>query len=154
MGKAPLGGEKPARALRRSENGHQERTVDGLFEAPLGLVIGAANTNNFKLVRTVLESTPAFRPAPIGSTRQHRWIDSGDDYVEVHNLAEKFHFTLHLPQRGNGVLTGTRTSQNQAHRGWGRVENHIGSAIGVAFALLVIWAPLAIHRFLNWRRNW
>jgi len=100
----------------RAKTGTKKSLLTDSRGAPLGLAVGGANMNDFKLARTTLESIPVARPTPTESARQHLWVDRGYDYDEVRRLADEFHFTLHLPRRGRGVRTRTSNSRKKARR--------------------------------------
>ena len=64
---------------------------------PLGLAVAGANRNDFKMLRTTLDSIPVPRPHPTEEHPQHLCLDKGYDYDEVRELARAFGYTLHIP---------------------------------------------------------
>lgn len=79
---------------------------------PVGLAIGGANVNDFKLARETIESIPVQRPR----RPQHLCLDKGYDYGEVRALAEEFQFTAHIPSRGKETESVRRSAQGKARR--------------------------------------
>lgn len=66
----------------------------------IGLAIGGANVNDFKLLRETFESIPVTRPMPTPERLQHVCLDKGYDYEEVRRLLEQRGFTPHIRSRG------------------------------------------------------
>ena len=50
---------------------------------PIGLAVGGANINDFKLLRETLQSVPIERPEPTPEGPQGMSLDKGYDYPEV-----------------------------------------------------------------------
>ena len=121
---------------------------------PVGLAVGGANDNDFKLARQTLESIPVERPDPKREGRQHMCLDKGYDYEEVRALLEEFGFTAHIRSRGEEAKALKRTARTKARRWvverthswmnrfrailirWNKkAENHIGM-LHFAFAII------------------
>jgi len=83
---------------------------------PLGLAVGGANVNDFKLVRETLESIPLDRPRPTPNRPQGLCLDKGYDYDEVRALAREFRYTAHIRSRGEEAQLIKRTARFKARR--------------------------------------
>jgi putative transposase len=81
MIKAPLGKEQtgPNPTARAKRGVRRSLLVDG-YGLPLDLAVEGANRNDFKLVRTTLESIPVARPEPTRERRQNLCLEKGYDY--------------------------------------------------------------------------
>ena len=67
---------------------------------PIGLAIEGANRNDFKMMKTTLESIPVKRPKPTRKRPQGLCLDKGYDYDEARALAREFGYTAHIRTRG------------------------------------------------------
>lgn len=67
---------------------------------PIGLAIDGANRNDFKMMKTTLESIPVKRPKPTRKNPQGLCLDKGYDYDEARELAREFGYTAHIRTRG------------------------------------------------------
>jgi transposase len=67
---------------------------------PIGLAIEGANRNDFKMMKTTLESIPVKRPKPTRKKPQGLCLDKGYDYDEARALAREFGYTAHIRTRG------------------------------------------------------
>lgn len=83
---------------------------------PVGLAIGGANVNDFKLVRETIESIPVKRPRPSLHKPQGLCLDKGYDYEEVRGLAREFRFTAHIRSRGEEAQLIRRRAGFKARR--------------------------------------
>lgn len=83
---------------------------------PVGLAVGGANVNDFKLAGETLQSIPVQRPRPEPSRPQNLCLDKGYDYDEVRALARTFRFTLHLRCRGEEAALIRRRAGFKARR--------------------------------------
>ena len=83
---------------------------------PVGLAVGGANVNDFKLARATIESVPVKRPRPSPHKRQNLSLDKGYDYGEVRALAREFRFTAHLRSRGEEAKLIRRSARFKARR--------------------------------------
>ncbi|WP_438503407.1 IS5 family transposase [Corallococcus aberystwythensis] len=100
LGKAPLGGEKTGpNPTDRAKRGTKRSLLTDARGVPLGLVVAGANTNDFKLARSTLESIPVRRPLPSRSRRQTLCVDLGYAFRPVRELAQEYGFTLRTPRR-------------------------------------------------------
>ena len=101
MGKAPLGAEKTGpNPTDRAKKGTKRSLLTDGRGAPVGLVVSGANTPDFKLAHSTVQSIPVQRPQPSPERPQHLCADKGYDYEPVYQLGEQFGFTLHVPRRG------------------------------------------------------
>ncbi len=89
----------------------------------MGLAVGGANVNDFKLARRTLESIPVKRPRPSRHRPQHLCLDKGYDYDEVRDLAVEFGFTAHIRSRGEEAKLIRRSSRFKARR-WVAERTH------------------------------
>ena len=89
IGKAPLGGEKPAPARQgtrsvnptdRAKRGVKRSLLTDGRGMPLFIVAAGANTNDHKLMRETIEEITIERPAPSAAARRHLCLDKGYDY--------------------------------------------------------------------------
>lgn len=83
---------------------------------PVGLAVGGANVNDFKLARETLENIPVPRPRPSRSTPQNLCLDKGYDYDEVRDLAREFRFIAHIRARGEEAELIRRSARFKARR--------------------------------------
>ena len=67
---------------------------------PIGLAIEGANRNDFKMMKTTLESIPVKRAKPTRKKPQGLCLDKGYDYDEARALAREFGYTAHIRTRG------------------------------------------------------
>ena len=67
---------------------------------PLGLEIAGANVNDFRLLRSTLESILIARPDATAAEPQGICLDKGYDYPEVYALVDEFGLTPHIRSRG------------------------------------------------------
>jgi putative transposase len=67
---------------------------------PIGLAVGGANRNDFKMVEETITSIPIERPVPTLAQPQGMCLDKGYDYDEVRELLAEFGFTAHIRARG------------------------------------------------------
>jgi len=89
----------------------------------VGLAVGGANVNDFKLARETIESIPVKRPRPSLHKPQHLCLDKGYDYDEVRNLAREFRFTAHIRSRGEEAKLLRRSARFKARR-WVSERTH------------------------------
>jgi transposase len=83
---------------------------------PLGLAVGGANVNDFKLARETIESVPLDRPRPTRRRPQGLCLDKGYDYDEVRVLARAFQYTAHIRSRGEEAQRLKRRVRFRARR--------------------------------------
>jgi putative transposase len=100
----------------RAKKGTKKSLLTDGRGAPVGIAVGGANTPDFKLMRSTVESIPVPRPAPTEGELQHLCVDLGYDYDEVRRLAEEFEFTLHLPPRKQDAKKVKRSARKKARR--------------------------------------
>jgi putative transposase len=100
----------------RAKKGTKKSLLTDGRGAPVGIAVGGANTPDFKLMRSTVESMPVPRPALADGQLQHLCVDLGYDYDEVRRLAEEFGFTLHLPPRRHQTKKVKRSVRKKARR--------------------------------------
>ena len=83
---------------------------------PVGLAIGGANVNDFKLARETMESIPVKRPRPSLHRPQGLCLDKGYDYAKVRGWAREFRFTAHIRSRGEEAQLIRRRAGFKARR--------------------------------------
>jgi len=83
---------------------------------PVGLAVGGANVNDFKLARETLESIPMERPRPSLHRPQNLCLDKGYDYDEVRELTREFGFTAHIRSRGEEAKLIRQSAQFKTRR--------------------------------------
>jgi putative transposase len=66
----------------------------------VGLAVDGANRPDGKMVAETLDSIPVERPKPTPEDPQGLCLDKAYVGDEVAELAEAFHFTLHIPPKG------------------------------------------------------
>ncbi len=88
---------------------------------PIGLAVGGANVNDFKLMRETIESMATKRPRPTRAKPQRLCLDKGYDYDEVRELAHAFRFEPHIRSRGEEVR---RKRQGYKARRWVSERTH------------------------------
>ena len=82
----------------------------------MGLAVGGANRNDFKLARETIESIPVERPDPARTGPQGMCLDKGYDYEEVRQLLEAFGFTAHIRARGEEARAIQERARYRARR--------------------------------------
>jgi putative transposase len=115
--KAPLGQEQtgPNPTDRAKRGVKRSLLVEG-HGVPLGLVVEGANRNDFKMLRTTLESIPIEQPEPTEAHPQHLCLDKGYDYDEVRDLGKEFGYTLHIRPRNEEAQAIKRQVGYKARR--------------------------------------
>lgn len=78
--------------------------------------MAGANRPDFKLGRETLESVNVDGPQATLEDPQGLSVDKGYDYDEVRELAEEFHYTLHLRTRGEAAKAVARKAGYRARR--------------------------------------
>lgn len=104
---------------------------------PIGLAVGGANVNDFKLLRETLQSIPVKRPRPTSTARQGLCLDKGYDYDEVRELLKEFKFTAHIRSRGEEAQRLKRSARFKARR-WVVERTH--SWMNRYRGILIRWA--------------
>lgn len=100
QGDATLGGGKTGpNPTNSAKRGTKRSRLTDSRGGPLGLVVAGANTNDFKLARSTLESIPVRRPLPTRSRRQTLCVDIGYAFRPVRELTKEYGFTLRAPKR-------------------------------------------------------
>ncbi|MDQ3380984.1 MAG: IS5 family transposase [Actinomycetota bacterium] len=100
MGKAPLGGEETGpNPTDRAKKGEKRSLLCDGRGTPLGLEIAGANVNDFKLLRSTLESIVVHRP-DASAEAQGICLDKGYDYPEVYELLGEYGLIAHVRSRG------------------------------------------------------
>jgi len=137
MGKAPLGEKKTGpNPIDRTKNDTKKSLLTNGRGAPVGIAVGGANTPDFKLMRSTVESMLVPQSALADGQLQHLCVDKGYDYDEVRRLVEElFGFTLHLPPRQHH--TKVKRSARKKARRW--VVERTPSWLTCFRRLLVRW---------------
>jgi putative transposase len=137
MGKAPLGSEKTGpNPTDRAKKGTKRSLLTDGRGVPVGLVVSGANTPDFKLALSTVQSIAVQRPEPSPEHPQHLCADKGYDYDPVYQMGEEFGFTLHVPRRGEESKPLKPNSRKKARR-WVVERTH--SWINRFRRLLVRW---------------
>ena len=115
MGKAPLGGGKPAptrptAASAGSSAGSSARCSLTGAACRSALPSRAPTSTPPLLMRETLAAVPVARPEPTKRAPQHLCLDKGYDYAAPRALAQERGFHLHLRRRGEEI-------QAKRHRG-------------------------------------
>jgi putative transposase len=100
----------------RAKSGTKRSLLTEGAGVPLGVAVAGANRPDFKLGRETLESVNVDRPEPTPEEPQGLSVDKGYDYDEVRELAEEFHYTLHLRTRGEEAKAVARKAGYRARR--------------------------------------
>ena len=117
MTKAPLAGEKNrAQSTDRAKSGTKRSLLTDGAGVPIGLAVGGANVNDFKLLRETIASIPVERPEPTAASPQGMCLDKGYDYDEVRELLAEFGFTAHIRSRGEEAQELKRSARFRARR--------------------------------------
>ena len=129
MTKAPLGGEKCGpNPTDRAKNGVKRSLLTEANGVPIGLAVDGANRNDFKMMKTTLESIPLKRPKPTRKNPQGLCLDKGYDYDEARDLAREFWHTAHIRTRGEEAQAlkreaGIRTQRRRNSSSCPMLEN-------------------------------
>jgi transposase len=92
---------------------------------PVGLAVDGANRPDGKLVEETLESIPVERPAATAEKPQGLCVDKAYIGDEVADLAQAFHFTLHIPPKGTEAEAQQLKRQARAQaRRWAVERTH------------------------------
>jgi putative transposase len=83
---------------------------------PLGLAVDGANRPDCKMAEATLNSIPVERPEPTPEDPQGLCLDKGYVGDEVAELAREFHFTLHIPPKGQEAKQVKRQAGAKARR--------------------------------------
>ena len=84
----------------RAKSGTKRSLLTDGGGVPIGLCVAAANTVDFKLVATTIESIPLVRPVEMNPLNiEHLCLDAGYDNDLVRELGELFGYTLHIVPR-------------------------------------------------------
>jgi transposase len=109
----------------RAQSGTKRSVLVEANGVPVGLTVGGANVNDFKLARATMESIPVPRPRPSRHQPQHLCLDKGYDFDEVRDLARAFGFTAHIRTRGEEAELIRRSAGFKARR-WVVERTHSG----------------------------
>jgi putative transposase len=105
--------------------------------APLGVEIAGANVNDFRLLRSTLESMVIARPDATTAEPQGLCLDKGYDYPEVYELANEYGLTAHIRSRGEEKQALEREAGFRARR-WVVERSH--SWLNRFRGLLIRWS--------------
>jgi len=87
------------------------------------LAVAGANCPDAKLVQETLDSIPVARPEPTPEKPQGLCLDKAYVGDEVAELAQAFHFTLHIPPKGKEAQKIKHHAQAKARR-WVAERTH------------------------------
>ena len=155
MTKAPLGGEKTGKnPTDRGKLGVKRSVVTDCRGVPLGIAVAGANTHDAKLLRATLTSIPIPRPKSAGLRKQHLCLDKGYCGRPTEILARRFHYTLHIPRKGEEqpkrragqrarrwVVEGSHSWTNRARRllvRWEKKVDNYLAFIHLQFAYIAL----------------
>jgi putative transposase len=82
----------------------------------VGLAVDGANRPDGKMVAETLDSIPIERPEATSEDPQGLCVDKAYVGDEVADLAHEFHFTLHIPAKGQETQQVKRQAHAQARR--------------------------------------
>jgi transposase len=117
MTKAPLGGEETGKnPTDRAKKGAKRSLLVEAEGIPVGLATDGANRPDMKMTRETLESIPVERPEAPAADPQGLCLDNGYAYDEVQEIAQEFHFTVHLPPAPEAALRVKRKAGQKARR--------------------------------------
>lgn len=100
----------------RAKGGVKRSVLTEANGVPIGVAVGGANVNDFKLARETIESVPVDRPRPTKHRPQGMCLDKGYDYDEVRDLLDEFGYTAHLRSRGEEIRELARSAHRKARR--------------------------------------
>lgn len=114
---APLGGESCGSSFKHHGKTGTNRSLltDG-SGIPIGIVIAPANSVDFKLTKSTLESIALQRPNPTQENPQHLCLDKGYDYPEVDQLVLAWGYTPHIRRRGEDSSKNEPVPKHRARR--------------------------------------
>jgi putative transposase len=100
----------------RAQSGTKRSLLVEASGVPVGLSVGGANRNDFKLLAETIQSIPVPRPEPLAHAPQHLCLDKGYDFEEVRALAAAFGFVAHIRSRGEETEAKARQPGQKARR--------------------------------------
>jgi putative transposase len=105
--------------------------------APLAVEIAGANVNDFRLLRSTLESILIPRPDVTAAEPQALCLDKGYDYPEVYELISEYGLSAHIRSRGEEKQAREREADFRARR-WVVERTH--SWLNRFRGLLIRWS--------------
>ena len=112
-----MGGKKTGKnPTDRAKKGVKRSLLVEAEGIPVGLAVDGANRPDSKLVEETLDSIPVERPEPTAEKPQGLCLDKAYVGDEVADLAEEFHFTLHIPAKGKEAQKVKRQARAKARR--------------------------------------
>jgi putative transposase len=141
--KVPFGGDAtgPNPTDRAKLGTKRSLQTDGMG-VPIGLAIAGANRNDFKMVKSTMESVPVRRPSS-RRIHQHLCLDKGYDYVDVYDLTSVRGYESHIAQRVNSPVERKRTPGRRKPRRWVVERTH--SWMNRYRRLLVRWEKKGVN---------
>ena len=82
----------------------------------MGLAVDGANRPDGKMAEATLSSIPVERPQPTLEKPQGLCLDKAYVGDEVGDLAQEFHFTLHIPAKGKAAQQVKHKARAKARR--------------------------------------
>jgi len=114
---SPLGGKDTGPSFKHhGKTGTNRSVITEGNGVPIGLVIASANTNDFKLAQSTLESIPIPRPEPTAQNPQNMSLDKGYDYPEVDELVDAWGYTGHIRRKGEQPIIPETVPKYRARR--------------------------------------
>jgi putative transposase len=116
-----LGGKKTGKnPTDRAKKGVKRSLLVEAAGIPVGLAVAGANRPDGKLVAETLASIPADagRPQPTAAKPQGLCLDLAYIGDEVADLAQAFHFTLHIPPKGQKKAQEIKHKARAKARRW------------------------------------
>ena len=112
-----MGGKKTGKnPTDRAKKGVKRSLLVEADGIPLGLAVAGANCPDGKLVAETLDSIPVARPEVTPENPQGLCLDKAYVGDEVAELAQAFHFTLHIPPKGKEAQKLKQHARAKARR--------------------------------------
>lgn len=102
--------------MDRAKKGTKRSLITEGCGIPVGIAVGPANRNDFKLVEETFSGMPLIPPVCEPGLKLHLCLDKGYDYNEVYALCEEFGFTTHIQARGEEAKLIKRKAGYKARR--------------------------------------
>ena len=126
--------------MDRGKQGTKRSLLVEASGVPVGLAVGGANQNDFKLLTETLQSLPVRRPEPRAEAPQHLCLDKGYDYEEVRVVLAAAGFEAHIRCRGE-VAPAPEAKPGQQARRWVVERTH--AWMNRFRSVLIRWAKKA-----------
>ena len=138
-----MGGKKTGKnPTDRAKKGVKRSLLVEADGIPLGLAVAGANCPDGKLVAETLDSIPVARPEVTPENPQGLCLDKAYVGDEVAELAQAFHFTLHIPPKGKEAQKLKQHARAKARR-WVVERTH--SWMNRFRGILVRWSKKPVN---------